>query len=78
MSEISVGSITSKGQITIPKKVRERLELKDGDKVIFVVEAKQATIRKASAEKISEILRRQKPWKEHSVRFQKRIRKEWQ
>lgn len=78
MSEISVGSITSKGQITIPKEIRERLELKEGDKVIFVIEAEQATIRKASGEKISEILRRQKPWREHSVKFQKRIRKEWQ
>lgn len=78
MSEIRVGSITSKGQITIPKEIRERLELKEGDKVIFVIEAEQATIRKASGEKISEILRRQKPWREHSVKFQKRIRKEWQ
>ena len=78
MSEISVGSITTKGRITIPKEIRERLELKEGDKVIFVIKTEQAIIRKASEEKLSEILRRQKPWREHSVKFQKRIRKEWQ
>ena len=78
MSEISVGSITTKGRITIPKEIRERLELKEGDKVIFVIKTEQAIIRKALGEKLSEILRRQKPWREHSVKFQKRIRKEWQ
>ncbi|HEX9846760.1 MAG TPA: AbrB/MazE/SpoVT family DNA-binding domain-containing protein [Candidatus Nitrosotenuis sp.] len=78
MSEISVGSITTKGRITIPKEIRERLELKEGDKVIFVIKTEQAIIRKASEEKLSEILRRQKPWREHSVKFQKRIRKKWQ
>lgn len=74
---MSVGSVTTKGQITIPKEVRERLNLKEGDRVVFVIESGQATMRKASGEKISEILRRQKPWRVHSTRFQKRIRKEW-
>lgn len=78
MTEMSVGSITTKGQITIPKEVREKLELKKGDRVVFVIESGQAIIRKASGEKISDILRRQKPWRVHSIRFQKKIRKEWQ
>lgn len=78
MSEINVGSMTSKGQITIPKEIRERLDLKEGDRVVFVIQSGQATIRKAPRERISEILRRQKPWKEYSTRFQRRIRKEWQ
>jgi AbrB family looped-hinge helix DNA binding protein len=78
MSEISIGSITTKGQITIPKEIRASLDLKEGDRVIFVIEDRQATIKKASREKLSEILRRQKPWREHSVKFQKRMRKEWQ
>lgn len=78
MSEISVGSITTKGQITIPKDIRERLDLKEGDRVIFTIAGGQATIRKVPSEKFSEILRRQKPWREHSIKFQKRIRREWQ
>ena len=78
MSELSIGSITTKGQITIPKEIRASLDLKEGDRIIFTVEDGQATIRKASKEKLSEILRKQKPWKEHSIKFQKRMRKEWQ
>lgn len=31
--------ITSKGQVTIPKIVRERLDLKAGDKVDFILES---------------------------------------
>lgn len=75
---MNIGSITTKGQITIPKEIRASLDLKEGDRVIFVIEDGQATIRKASRERLSKILCRQKPWREHSIRFQKRMRKEWQ
>jgi AbrB family looped-hinge helix DNA binding protein len=37
MTEISA-TITSKGQTTIPKSVRERLNLKPGDRIEFVVQ----------------------------------------
>ena len=32
-----ISTITAKGQITIPKKIRERLQLKTGDKVEFIL-----------------------------------------
>ena len=35
---MSHSKITSKGQITIPKSVRKRLNLKTGDKVDFILE----------------------------------------
>ena len=75
---MSIGSVTTKGQITIPKEIRTSLDLKEGDRIIFVIEDGQATIRKASKKRLSEILRGQKPWKEHSIKLQKRLRKEWQ
>jgi len=31
-------TITSKGQVTVPKKVREQLHLKPGDKIEFLVD----------------------------------------
>lgn len=34
-----ISTITSKGQTTIPKEVREKLNLRAGDKINFVVES---------------------------------------
>lgn len=39
---IEEATVTSKGQITIPKKIRERLGLKPGAKVTFLLRDKQA------------------------------------
>jgi len=36
--------LTSKGQITVPKLVRERLQLEPGDQVLFRVEADRAVL----------------------------------
>jgi antitoxin PrlF len=36
--------MTSKGQITVPKVVRDRLRLKPGDQVLFRVEADRAVL----------------------------------
>jgi AbrB family looped-hinge helix DNA binding protein len=36
---MSVTTLTSKGQVTIPKRVREQLHLRTGDKLDFRVEA---------------------------------------
>lgn len=36
---MATATITSKGQITIPRKVREHLRLAAGDKVDFIIEA---------------------------------------
>ena len=75
--EVSVGSVTTKGQITIPKEIRDALRLKEGDRILFTIEGERAVIRRVSDEKLSEILARQKPWPEDSLVFQKRLREEW-
>lgn len=36
--------VTSKGQVTVPKAVREALGIKDGDALIFRVEGKRAVM----------------------------------
>jgi len=43
---MSTTTVTKKGQITIPKPVREQLGLKEGDKVIVKFDGKKTFIRK--------------------------------
>jgi antitoxin PrlF len=38
-------TMTSKGQLTVPKAVRERLGLEPGDYVLFEIEADSATLK---------------------------------
>lgn len=46
---MSQTTLTSKGQVTIPKAVRERLDLKAGDRIDFIVnDAGEAVIRRVS------------------------------
>jgi AbrB family looped-hinge helix DNA binding protein len=40
--------LTSKGQVTIPKAVREALGLRDGDEVLFRVEGQRAVLARTS------------------------------
>ena len=42
----STARMTSKGQVTIPKPVRDALELREGDEVLFRVERSRALIAK--------------------------------
>jgi len=39
--------LSSKGQVTIPSEVRERLNLEPGDTVIYEVEEERAVLRRA-------------------------------
>ena len=43
---MDLARITSKGQMTIPKKVRDAAQLAPGDVVTFVVENERVTMRK--------------------------------
>jgi antitoxin PrlF len=40
----SRAKLTSKGQLTVPKSVRDALQLREGDQVVFRVEGERAVI----------------------------------
>jgi len=75
---IGTSVISEKGQITIPKEIRDRLGIVQGDRLIFNLEENEIIIRKSGTNKISEILEKQKPWKIESVKFQRNLREEWE
>ena len=50
---MELARITSKGRVTIPKKVRQAAHIAAGDVVIFVVEGETVTIRKMPHENSS-------------------------
>jgi AbrB family looped-hinge helix DNA binding protein len=77
MAETGVATITSKGQITVPKGIREALGADAGDQLVFEVDGSRASVRKAPKESLAELFHRQKPWKANAVAFQRKLRDEW-
>jgi antitoxin PrlF len=75
--EISISQVSSKGQVTIPKEIRETLGISEGDRVIFETEGNHVTLRKISGEKLTRILTQRKPWNKKSLDYQKELRNEW-
>ena len=53
---MEVSRISSKGQVTIPKAIRERLNLEEGDKVAFIEENGKIVISKSSVAALKEFL----------------------
>ena len=73
---IEESKISKKGQITIPKDVREKLGLKVGDKVIFESIAQGIIIRKKEDADINKILNEITGiWKDHPL-FKNKTTKE--
>ena len=48
----ATATLTSKGQITIPKEIREKLGLKKGDKLVLLEKDGNVILRKVSLEEI--------------------------
>lgn len=77
MPEVGVSSVSTKGQVTLPKEVRKRLKLRPGDKVIFILQGEEVIIRKTLNRRLTEILE-ESQWPVESLIFQRELReKEW-
>ena len=62
MERLSTAKVTSKGQITIPKAVREKLNLRPGDKVRFEIEDDGAARMRAMNRSLGDIIGMLKPY----------------
>ncbi|GGG16616.1 AbrB/MazE/SpoVT family DNA-binding domain-containing protein [Paenibacillus abyssi] len=51
---MEISKISSKGQITIPKSIRELLEVDAGDRILFIEENGRAYITKASLDALND------------------------
>ncbi|MDE1820807.1 MAG: AbrB/MazE/SpoVT family DNA-binding domain-containing protein [Euryarchaeota archaeon] len=72
-----MGSVTTKGQVTLPKEARDALGIHAGDKVIFDLKGDQIMVRKVRGESILTLIDRMGDLKEDSLSFQRRLRREW-
>lgn len=73
-------TITSKGQITIPKKIRERLGLKPGTKVAFLVRGKEVVLMPKPKDPLKELenLRKEISFTEEEITsFMQEAKEKW-
>jgi len=75
---VGTSIISEKGQITIPKEIRDKLGIVQGDRLVFDLKGNEIIIKKTGTNKVSKILKKQKPWKISSVEFQRKLRDEWE
>ena len=52
---MALATLTTKGQLTIPKKIRESLKLHTGDKLEIIVTAKREAIIRPISKKVDDI-----------------------
>ncbi|HIH14287.1 MAG TPA: AbrB/MazE/SpoVT family DNA-binding domain-containing protein [Nanoarchaeota archaeon] len=54
-NEIDIGTVSARGQVAIPIDIRDKMGLKEGEKVLFVLEGDMLLIKKISELHWSEI-----------------------
>lgn len=75
---METSTVTKKGQVTIPLKLREFLGLKTGEKVVFDVEGRKVILKKAPKDPIEDLIGLGRGIFDKSVEYQRKIRAEWE
>ena len=73
---MNIGKLSKKGQIVIPKEIRDKFGIKPGDAAIFKIQGEKVILEKIQ-EKMSDILINSEPI-EKSLDFQRKLRDEWE
>jgi len=73
---MNISKVSKKGQIVIPREIREKYNIKAGDVLLFRMEGEKIII-EVSRENMKDILKEGKPL-EPSIEFQKKLRDEWE
>ncbi|MBN1386002.1 AbrB/MazE/SpoVT family DNA-binding domain-containing protein [Candidatus Woesearchaeota archaeon] len=50
---IDIGKVSSRGQIAIPSEIRQRLDLKEGNKILFILDEDTLIMKKVTSETFS-------------------------
>lgn len=74
---MGIAKITRNYQITIPKDVREVKGLREGDKVIFIIEDNKVNLTKMNRESIKYAAGLWSKTKETGTEYKRRIRAGW-
>jgi AbrB family looped-hinge helix DNA binding protein len=72
-----VGRVSRKGQVVIPKEIREKFNIKPGGAIVFKMIDGKVVIEKIVERRTKDTLKAGKPV-EPSVEFQRRLREEWE
>ena len=80
---MAIGTLTSKGQVTIPKSVRDTLHLQTGDKLEFIIGQNGEVLMRPVTKKVDDVFgklykpgRRAASVKEMDLAIKKRMRAE--
>ncbi len=49
MADVSIGKVSSRGQVAIPAEIREKMHLKDGEKILFYLEGDSLMVKKITS-----------------------------
>jgi len=79
---VETGTISARGQVAIPAKVRRRLELSEGEQIIFFCDDNQCLIKKISRATLDQLLKPlhdapKKIKEEEVVDLIHKLRKKW-